>query len=97
MIIEFPDNMAISRINASDLENGWRDFNDYSKCQPKGNKWYDDGKRLALKVLSAVFPGAFDYVINSEHKDFKSVKLVAVTALVPDERIEDILKKYSKK
>lgn len=97
MIIEIPDIVKISTINLSDLEDGWRDFKDYSKCQPVGDKWYDEGKVMVLKVPSAVLPKAFNYVINSEFSDYGMIKLVATTDLVPDERIEDILKKYPKK
>jgi RES domain-containing protein len=96
MIIEVPDGLTIAEIDISSLEEGWRDFNDYSKCQPVGDAWYDERKALILKVPSAVMPEAYNYVINSEHRDFGLIKLVAVTDLVPDERIEDILKKYSK-
>jgi len=31
------------------------------------------------------------------HPDYKKVKLIEVTDLIPDERIEDILKEYTKK
>lgn len=47
-----------------------------------------------LKVPSAVMPEAFNYVINTELAEYKAVKLIDVTDLVPDDRIEDILKKY---
>lgn len=97
MIIEVPDKTSISEIDVSKLAIGWRDFNDYSKCQPLGDKWYDAAKTLVLKVPSAVLPESFNYVINSEHSDFGLIKLVATTDLVPDERIEDILKMYPKK
>ena len=97
MIIEIPDSIIISSINLSDLEDGWRDFRDYSKCQPIGDKWYDEGKVMVLKVLSAVLPEAFNYVINSEFSDYGMIKLITTTDLVPDERLEDILKKYPEK
>jgi hypothetical protein len=45
---------------------------------------------------SAVMPDAYYYVINPEHPDFGLVKIIAVTDLLPDKRIEDILNKYSK-
>jgi RES domain-containing protein len=97
MIIEIPDSIIISSINLFDLEDGWRDFRDYSKCQLIGDKWYDEGKVMVLKVPSAVLPEAFDYVINSEFSDYGMIKLIATTDLVPDERLEDLLKKYPKK
>jgi RES domain-containing protein len=97
MIIKIPDKIIISKIDVSKLEIGWRNFNDYSKCQTLGDAWYNAGKTMVLKVPSAVLPESFNYVINTEHSDYGLIKLIATTELVPDERIEDILKKYSGK
>jgi RES domain-containing protein len=97
MIINVPDKIPIYEINVSKLTNEWRNFNDYSNCQSLGDKWYEAAKTPVLKVPSAVLPESFNYVINSEHADFRLIKLVATTDLVPDERIEAILKMYAKK
>jgi RES domain-containing protein len=97
MIIEIPDNIKILTVNVADLENGWRNFKDYSKCQPIGDKWYDECKVMILEVPSAVLPEAHNYVINSEFPDYGLVRIIETTDLVPDDRIEDILKKYAKK
>ncbi len=94
MFIHIPGSIKISIVNTSDLEDGWRNFHDYSICQPIGDKWFDDGKTMILKVPSAVLPDAYNYVINPEFSDYGLVKLIEVTDLVPDERIEDILKRY---
>jgi len=67
---------------------GWRDRNDYSKCQPVGNDWYDRGAALLLKVPPAVLPGSFNYVMNSTHAYFSKIKLLKVADLIPDERVE---------
>jgi RES domain-containing protein len=96
MVIEIPDKLSITEIDVSALAAGWRDFNDYSKCQPLGDKWYDAAETLVLKVPSAVLPTSFNYVINAAHSNFGVIKLVATTDLIPDERIEAILKKYPK-
>jgi len=92
--IEIPDDLMMSTISESDLDPDWRDPYDYSHCQPLGNKWFDDFRMPVLKVPSAVMPESFNYVINTRHPEFKRIKLIAVTDLVPDIRIEDILKKY---
>jgi RES domain-containing protein len=94
MILEVPDDIKIQAIKAEKLPKGWRNITDYSKCQPVGNRWYDEAASLLLKVPSAVLPESFNYVINSLHPDFKRVRLLKVTDLIPDERIEDLLKKY---
>jgi RES domain-containing protein len=96
VFIEAPSNTKITFINNEDLDKDWRNSDNYSKCQIVGDKWYSENKYLLLKVPSAVLPEAFNYVINAEHQDYKKVKLLEVTNLIPDERIEEILKKYSK-
>jgi RES domain-containing protein len=94
MIIEIPDDVGITIINSAALQTGWRDFKDYAVCQPLGDQWYDRGSTLLLKVPSLVLPQSFNYVINTRHVDFTKVQLIASTELVPDERIEAILKEH---
>lgn len=94
MFIEIPNDAVTESITESDLEAGWRDPNDYSQCQPLGDRWFGAGKALVLKVPSAVMPLSANFVINTLHPDYSSVTLVDVTDLVPDPRIDDILKKY---
>lgn len=96
MIIEIPENTIISDVKISDLEDGWRSFRNYSTCQFIGDQWYDDNKTLILRVPSAVLPEAFNYIVHSEHRDYKRVRLIKTTDLIPDNRIEEILKKYSR-
>lgn len=93
MIIEIPDELKILELHARELPPEWRSINNYSKCQPFGNKWFDENIYPVLKVPSAVLPDTFNYVINTMHADYKKVRLLAVTELVPDERIEDLLKR----
>jgi len=94
MFISVPDPVSMEVISLDGLSPAWRNPNDYSECLPLGDKWYQDGKSIALKVPSAAMPEAFNYVINTVHKEYSKVELVDVTNLVPDPRIEDILKKY---
>ncbi len=94
MFIEVPDTIKITRLIVTDLSAGWRNFRDYSKCQMAGDIWFDANKTAILKVPSAILPEASNYVINTTHADYKKIKLIDTTDLVPDERIEEILKKY---
>jgi RES domain-containing protein len=96
MIIEWPDTLKIEVVNVAALADGWRDYKDYSVCQRIGNQWYDHGKVPVLKVPSAVLPDAHNYVVNTTHTDFKQAKLLTTIPFIPDERIEDILKKYGR-
>jgi RES domain-containing protein len=92
--IEIPDDLLISTVEERNLDPEWRHPYDYSHCQPIGNKWFDDLRMPVLKVPSAVLPESNNYVINTLHPEFKRIKIVAITELMPDPRIEDILKKY---
>lgn len=94
MFIQVPDKAKITSVKIEDLNAGWRADFAYSKCREIGDNWYKFSKTLLLKVPSAVLPEQFNFVINSLHKDFNKVKLIEVTNLVPDERVEEILKKY---
>ena len=94
MILDIPDNLALQTVTSKQLKTGWRKITDYSICQPIGNAWYDEGNFPVLKVPSAVLPESFNLVINSLHPEFKKIRLLKITDLIPDERIEDLLKKY---
>jgi len=96
VVIEIPDDISITTISVQKLKPGWRDFRDYSICQPLGNKWFDEQETCLLKVPSAVIPESANYVINALHPDFLRIKIIQVSDLVPDERIEDLLKHYKR-
>lgn len=93
LIFELPEIVSMDFVYAKNLPGGWRDFRDYTICQKIGNAWFDAGTSLALKVPSAVIITSCNIVLNTLHPDFKELKLIAQTELIPDERIEDILKK----
>jgi len=94
VLVEIPDDLEIDSVTPDNLQTGWRNHRDYSFCQPTGNKWYDKIRTPVLKVPSAVLPSSNNFVINSVHPHFKRIKIAGITNLVPDERIEEILKKY---
>ena len=93
MILDIPESLKFRTINVNDLETDWRDIYDYSKCQPLGNNWYDDARFPILKVPSSVLPESYNFVLNSLHKDFSKIKIAGITKLIPDSRIEKILKR----
>ena len=86
--------MKIETIIVDNLSPGWRTFTGYSKCQPFGNKWHDEGNYTVLKVPSAVLPDSSNYVINPLHPDFKTIKLLKATDLIHDQRTDELLKNH---
>lgn len=96
VFVEIPDHLSIETIDTATMDEGWRDIRDNTICQQHGNKWYDANEKPVLKVPSVILPSSYNYVLNTKHKDFAAIKIVRITDLVPDERIEEILKKYRK-
>ena len=94
--IDIPDELQVDFVNQEKLEIGWRAYRDYSICQKHGDKWYDAKKFPVLKVPSSVLPSCCNFIINTTHKDFEKIKIIGISDLVPDERIEDILRNYKR-
>jgi RES domain-containing protein len=90
--IEIPETTGIKIVRAADLPKGWENPHDYTKCQPLADEWYDRQESLVLQVPSAVLSLCNNYVLNSHHPDFGKIKPPRITPLMPDARIDDILK-----
>lgn len=91
MFIEIPRDLSITTINPASLSTGWDDISNQSISQQCASAWYLSLQSPVLKVPSVVLPHSFNFVINTEHKDFKKIKIIDVTPLVPEPRIETIL------
>ena len=91
--IDMPDDAIIKQIQVKDLPKGWDNPNDYSKCQKLADNWFNEQQSLVLKVPSAALSICNNYVINTLHPDFDKVKLIKLTPLMPDPRIDELLKK----
>ncbi|HZY38343.1 MAG TPA: RES domain-containing protein [Mucilaginibacter sp.] len=76
------------------FKRGWRDFRDYSICRQIGDAWFDSFATPMLKVPSAVVIECYNYVINAQHAEIERIKVVGVTKLAPDSRIDELLKSY---
>lgn len=96
VVVEIPDTLDCQVITPDTLSSGWRDTVNYDLCRIHGNKWYDERKSPILKVPSAVVQSSDNYVLNTNHHDFAKINIVAITTLLPDERIEVLLKHNNK-
>lgn len=92
LFIDVPNKPGIEEVSPQDLAADWR-TND-SACRLLGDKWYKEERAMVLKVPSAVLPFSYNYVLNLQHPSSSKLKVIAVTDLMPDPRIEEILKKY---
>lgn len=94
VIIEIPDDLPVHTVNLTELSPGWRDFHDYSICQQIGNAWFDQFDSPVLKVPSAVVLQSVNYVVHAQHRAYSRVKVVGVAELIPDARIDEMLRNY---
>lgn len=89
MVISVADNDSLVRqIQLADLPNNWRKMSAYSTLQKIGSDWYEKQESLLLKVPSAIIPKEYNYVINTEHPDFRdNVSFVRTETYFWDERL----------
>lgn len=89
MVISVSDeDSLVKQIKINELPSNWRKMVAYSKLQEMGSKWYESKESLLLKIPSAVIPAEFNYIINTEHPDFRRcVKLVRTEDYFWDSRL----------
>ena len=79
---------SIHDLSSNDLPENWRSMSAFSSLQTLGSAWYLKQDSLVLRVPSAVIPQENNYIINTEHPDFKSqVQLVKVEDYFWDNRL----------
>jgi len=82
MVISIPDDESqVSQIRVNELPANLRTMEVFATLQQIGAKWYNEQRTLLLKVPSVIIPYEYNYVINTEHPDFKRDVVLA--------RIED--------
>ncbi len=91
--IEIPNTAYTKTVELKDLTPNWNQLHNYSACQKPTKDWYNNMESLALKVPSAVLSICNNYVLNTLHKEFKKVKLIGLTPLIPDPGVDELLKK----
>lgn len=88
MTIEIPDDLAITTITLKSLPDDWFSFEQMSLTQEMGEKWIRQEKTAILKVPSSIIPAESNYLINTNHPDFKFIKLLKSEPFVFDKRIK---------
>lgn len=89
MVISIADDDYLTKqIQIKSLPTNWRSFAAYSVLQNIGSEWYNTQESLILKVPSAVIPVEYNYMINTEHPDFRGkVSLVRTEDYFWDSRL----------
>lgn len=82
--LEIPDQLSIATIHKNKLKKNWKE--DFEYTQFMGSSFITSGAELALKVPSAIVEEENNFVINSNHADFKKVKIKSISKFQLDKR-----------
>lgn len=87
MVVFIPDDVSITRLNISDLPENWNLFPHPASTQSIGDKFVADNKHCVLQIPSAVTFGDFNFLINPNHLDFSTIKILETVDFPFDKRI----------
>lgn len=85
LAVEAPDHSAVETVNADGLSLDWQ-YNDRA-TRSVGDAWLHDRRTPLLRVPSAIIPRSFNWLLNPEHPDASSVKIVEVIKAPFDRRL----------
>ncbi len=86
--IDIPSSVAVRRIAANDLPEGWRsDGPTFAELRAIGDRWIRRGRDAVLIVPSAVLPQESNVLINPAHKDMKRLRIGTPVAIFIDGRL----------
>ena len=63
---------TVAKIPLTTLPKNWNTLQNYFITQKIGSDWYKSRDKLLLQVPSAIVHQEFNYVVNTQHPDFKS-------------------------
>lgn len=87
IVINIPDNLKREKVDPKSLSEEWYKFEKYHECRLIGDEWYRKNESAILEVPSAIIPNEKNYLINTDHSDFKMVHIVSRENFKFDPRI----------
>lgn len=85
--IFIPDDISLQKLNVADLPADWNTFPHPSSTQVIGDRFVAENKYCVLQIPSSVTQGDYNLLINPNHADFKSIKIIATEKFPFDKRI----------
>jgi len=82
--LELPANASVQVINRSKLKKEWK--SDTAYTQWIGNEFLKADKALALKIPSVIVEEEHNFIINTNHPDFKKIKILSSRKFSFDKR-----------
>ena len=85
--IQVPDDLEIDELPEAILPEDWKSFPHSNATQVIGDNFILEQHAPILKVPSAAVQGAYNYLINPRHPDFRSITIVSVLPFEFDKRL----------
>lgn len=86
--IEIPDEITIFEVNIEDLPSDWDAKPPTLTTQIIGDDFVFQNEAAVLKVPSSIVPQEFNYLINPNHPDAQSIKVISQTPMKFDSRFK---------
>ncbi|HET8855251.1 MAG TPA: RES family NAD+ phosphorylase [Salinimicrobium sp.] len=75
LTLEIPDN-SIKEIKLFDLPKKWSNYPAPSILSKLGEEWVKNMDSIALRVPSCIIHTAYNYILNCQHPDFETVRVI---------------------
>ena len=85
--MEIPDQLTFQSISTELLPHNWFAFPHSESTRSIGNKWFNSGESVLLRVPSAIIKDEHNFLLNPMHPDFKFVNIVEKEPFEMDKRI----------
>ena len=85
--INIPDSINILILPKNKLPDDWNTIPHSRSTQNIGDNFIRQNKSAVIKVPSAVVPGDFNYLINTDHDDLKEITIVNIESFMFDSRL----------
>ena len=85
LTIAAPDTPPLPAVNPDSLPSGWT--SNLPATRTLGDRWLHAGESLLLRVPSVLVPGAFNVLINPEHREASGLKLLKSEKVPLDTRL----------
>lgn len=84
LTINVESSVEPANLKPDDLGAGW--ISNIALTRQAGDHWLKQGKGLLLRVPSVLVPGAFNMLINPQHPDAASMRIVSAAKVPLDSR-----------
>jgi len=77
----------IVKINERELEKGWDNLQVENFTQELGEKYFTKKNKLGILIPSVIIQSEYNIVLNSNHKNYKSIKVKEKIKFILDKRL----------